>query len=183
MESKIITQSGQIVDLHFPDMDSIKIDDIAHALSNLCRFTGHTKNFYSVAQHSVLVSYLVPAKYALQGLLHDASEAYLGDVSSPLKHVLQNYRLLECEMQATINRVFGLPAIFHESIEWADLCALKTEVRDLFPASVSKLPVWQYLDAYSADSREILACDPALAKHLFMHRFQQLHGSTNHAII
>src|ERR1017187_10636100 len=76
----ITTFSG----IHFwpllPNPADIRIEDIAHALSNQCRFAGHAREFYSVAEHSVRVSQLCPPEDALWGLLHDASEAYLTDV-------------------------------------------------------------------------------------------------------
>lgn len=68
-----------------PKEEDICIKDIAWSLSNLCRFNGHSKYFYSVAEHSVYVAENVPEKYALQGLLHDAAEAYIGDISGPIK--------------------------------------------------------------------------------------------------
>ena len=78
-----------------PDPEQIQIEDIAHALSNLCRFGGHTREFYSVAQHSVLVSQNVPDDLRLVGLMHDATEAYCGDMIRPLKNVLPEFKELE----------------------------------------------------------------------------------------
>ncbi len=85
----IQTFSGKKVDLLHPDPDQITIEDIAHALSNLCRFTGHVLPFYSVAQHCIEMSWLVAQpSLKLTALLHDAAEAYIGDVSSPVKRYL-----------------------------------------------------------------------------------------------
>ena len=82
----IITYSGKKFYHLAPSAEMVDIVDIAHALSLTCRWTGHTRYHYSVAQHSWYFSYLVPKEFALSALLHDASEAYLGDMNRPLKH-------------------------------------------------------------------------------------------------
>lgn len=103
-----------------PRADEIDIEDIAHALSNLCRYGGHTKRFYSVAEHCVLVSYKVPKEYALDALLHDASEAYLIDVPRPIKQFLFNYKEIEAEIEKEVARKFGLEWPWHQSVKDAD---------------------------------------------------------------
>ena len=92
-ESCISVYDGEYFDLLEPDRSVYTINTIAHALSNLCRYTGHVNRFYSVAEHSVFVSLAVPKKFALEALFHDASEAFLGDVSSPLKKLLPEYKV------------------------------------------------------------------------------------------
>src|ERR1035441_1601867 len=86
-----------------PNPADIRIEDIAHALSNQCRFGGHTREFYSVAEHSVRVSQLCTPENALWGLLHDASEAYLSDVTAPITELpqLEAYRAAERSLQGT----------------------------------------------------------------------------------
>jgi len=74
-----------------PQPDEISIEDIAHSLSMQCRYNGHCNNFYSVAEHSLLLSYLVDPEYALDALLHDSSEAYLADIPRPIKPFLKGY--------------------------------------------------------------------------------------------
>ena len=92
----IATHAGRRFYFEAPHPDDVDITDVAHALSNLCRFTGHVNRFYSVAEHSINVSLLVPPEDALQGLLHDAHEAYIGDCSSPLKRAIgYDYRRLD----------------------------------------------------------------------------------------
>ena len=125
--TSIQTATGRMVDLARPDPDQIDIYDIAHALSRLCRFTGHTKRFYSVAEHSIYVAMLVPDHLKLAALLHDATEAYLGDVSTPLKSMLPEYKRIEREWYEAICRRFSLPLGESSEIKQADRMILALE--------------------------------------------------------
>lgn len=91
-----------------PTYDSICIEDIAHALAHICRYGGHINTHYSVAQHSVLVASCLPKELALTGLLHDATEAYLGDVVRPLKVNLPDYKQIEDNLSIVIGGKFGV---------------------------------------------------------------------------
>jgi hypothetical protein len=116
---RLQTFTGRLVHPMRLTVDDVDIRDIAHALSMLCRFGGHAQQFYSVAQHSFLASQLVPPDEALWALLHDASEAYLVDVPTPLKRLaaMSGYRAVEAQVQLTICHAFGLshemPASVH----------------------------------------------------------------------
>lgn len=116
-----------------PKAEDVDINDIIHALSNQSRFAGHCTKFYSVGQHSVLVSEMCTQENALHGLLHDASEAYLVDVPSPLKRLPQfeAYRDAEKKLMAVICSVFGLPAVEPPEVKEIDKRMLATEARDL----------------------------------------------------
>lgn len=123
-----------------PRNEDIKIQDIAHALSNQCRFSGHTREFYSVAEHSVRVSWLLErwghdTQTQLWGLLHDASEAYLQDVASPLKRqsCFEPYRAAEVQLMRAVCHVFELSPKQPDAVTTADLTLLATEARDLMP--------------------------------------------------
>ena len=125
------TFTGKVIDLSDFTVDDVRLPDISHALSIINRFTGHTKCPYSVAQHSVMVSKICDPRYAVWGLLHDASEAYLGDVATPLKNMLPEYRDLEEHIQRTIASKFGLVWPMPSEVKEADLRALMAEKRDL----------------------------------------------------
>ena len=103
----IRTFTGQYVNVFNPDINTINIEDIAHALSNQCRFGGHLPKFYSVAQHSLMCCQNVDDEYKLQALLHDASEAYLLDIPSPIKQGLSNYKDIENNLMICIAEKFG----------------------------------------------------------------------------
>jgi len=109
-DGSITTFSGISFWPLLPNPDDIRIDDIAHALAHQCRFAGHTRLFYSVAEHSVRVSQLCRPEDALWGLLHDASEAYLSDVPAPLKELpeFEPYRAAERNLQGAVAQRFGL---------------------------------------------------------------------------
>ena len=132
-EAWIQTYSGQRFNPTKPVPEAIVIQDIAHSLSMQCRFSGHVKQFYSVARHSVMVSYICDMKDALWGLLHDASEAYLVDVPRPLKQSgkFDSYLFFESQMQEAVCQRFGLPDSEPDSVKKADKIMLATEARDL----------------------------------------------------
>jgi 5'-nucleotidase len=116
-----------------PSPEDIDIVDIAHALSMLCRYTGHVKKFYSVAEHCLHVSREVPPEYALQGLLHDAAEAYVNDLARPMKRQpgMERYKEIEEGIERVIAEKFHIDFPYHESVKVADTRMLYTERRDL----------------------------------------------------
>lgn len=131
----LLTFTGRTFSPLAPKAADIAIEDIAHALSRLNRFGGHIgPEDYSVAQHSVLVSRAVPTQYALWALLHDASEAYLGDVVKPLKHTaaMAPYRAIEAVVQRTIYQRFGLVGDEPEAVRAADDALAILEAEALF---------------------------------------------------
>lgn len=101
---------GDVLNLDEPSIASIDIRDIASHLGKTARFNGGTDRFYSVAEHCIWVSNLVPDQFALEGLLHDAAEAYLGDVIRPLKvgTMFDEYRAMERRLDLVIADRFGL---------------------------------------------------------------------------
>ena len=128
----IRTFTGKMINVFEPDPELICIEDIAHALSNLCRFGGHTRQFYSVAEHSLLVANLVSHKHKLAALLHDASEAYLVDIPSPIKYFIPKYREYEENLMLAIAEKFGFQFPLHTDVVKADKEALKQEKTTIF---------------------------------------------------
>lgn len=129
------TATGKVFDFENPTPEMICPEDIVLALSRTTRFNGHVP-FYSVAQHSLEVSFrFLDAERALIGLLHDAAEAYVGDVVSPLKRMpyMQGYRDLEGRVWAAIASRFELPEEIPEEIEHADLRMCATEKETFIP--------------------------------------------------
>ncbi len=133
------TYTGKRFNLLNPKASDIDIVDIAHALSRICRFTGHCEH-YSVAQHSVIVSQHVAGGNALAGLMHDAHEAYVGDVSSPMKRAIVERMLeaggtydtsIETDIIIAIRDRFCIGSVDGQSVKQADLRALMTEARDI----------------------------------------------------
>ena len=123
-----------------PKPDDILIEDIAHALSLQCRFNGHVREFYSVAQHSVLVSMIVPPEVRMHGLLHDAPECYLGDIITPIKDLFEGVREIEDGLEKAIFTKYGMGKLWesdHESVNTADKTLLVTEARDLLASDSS----------------------------------------------
>lgn len=153
-----------------PRIEDVRLADIAHALSQLCRFAGHTRTFYSVAQHAVLVSGICPPEDAKWGLLHDASEAYLCDLTRPLKHTpeLAGYRTIEAAVQGVICDAFSLPRAEPPSVKAADLRLLRTEQRDLMVMP----PTWTVTG--EPLSWRIEPWSPDFAERAFLARFGEV---------
>ena len=172
METKIKTYTGKFVnpfDMRDEDFD---IEDIAHALSNLCRYTGHTKFFYSVAQHSVYVSQHFSLRYAKIGLLHDGAEAYINDLASPIRRhpQLAGYNQLERELLARLLRHFCGIVEVPEEVRDVDSIVFTTEAHQLF----------QSLDGFSFKHSPALfrikEWTPAEAKKRFLDRYEAVKG-------
>lgn len=182
--SWILTHSGIRFDPIAPTIDMIDIDDIAHALSHVNRFNGHSFVPYSVAAHSIHVMHLVQIlaghrvtpELLLAALLHDASEAYLCDIPSPIKPHLIGYAQIEANLQRVIADATGLdPATFRDPlIKQADLIALATEKRDIMPAHPE---AWTCLDGIEPDSMALWQPHASDAAHCFVYSFQQLQAA------
>jgi len=133
MQPKIQLMSGKVLDFQDPKPDQFTIEDIALGLSRQPRFGGHTKSFYSVAQHCITLSQVVPNGYKMQALMHDASEAFMGDLPTPLKHLLPEYMGIEEEVSDAIQEAFGFSTM-SPLVEVADARMLITERNALLPS-------------------------------------------------
>lgn len=150
--------------------EDITIYDIAQALSNVCRYGGHC-SFYSVAEHSLNVSHIVPEKFALEALMHDATEAYLGDLPRPLKRLIPEYRRIERELDSVIRKKFKIQQEHSQQVKIADDVMLATEASrfgyDIEEWNIGQLP---------RDDIRIDHLDPSQAKNRFLRRFHELCG-------
>lgn len=179
----IETYTGRKFHLLDPQPDEIDIKDIAHALSNQCRYAGHTRTFYSVAEHSYHVSLLVSPKHALEALLHDASEAYLSDLSRPVKYLTPigaPYLEVEERIMSVIAAKFNFDLPMAKEVKDADNLMLLVEKERL----MSGLS-WSD-DAASVEARrtilttaafvdpQLFGMSPMLAENVFMQRFDIL---------
>lgn len=168
----ILTASGNYFYLDDPRNNEFRITDIAAALSKTCRFGGHTNFFYSVAQHSVIVSSVVPPEFALAGLLHDAAEAYLGDLPRPIKNLLPDYSKLERRVEQALLQSFGLVPRVPPIVKHADLVLLATEKRDLMPEDKQ----WEVIADITPLEQTIVAKNDVESEEMFLNRFYELAG-------
>ena len=171
------TVSGRWVNPFDPDPDQLDAKNIARALANQCRFGGHSRVFYSVAQHSVIVSELVEqrggdAEDVFAALMHDASEAYLGDMPHPIKHrspLGAAFKAAEEHLEEAIRDRFRIKADVPE-IKRADRALLATERR----AFSNKDWHWPELDGVEPLDLELEAWAPDAAARAFAARYAEL---------
>jgi hypothetical protein len=169
---KILCRSGAYIDLESPDQSNFTIDDIAHGLSNICRFTGQCDRFYSVAEHSVHTSYIVRSEFAWDALLHDAAEAFIGDVAQPLKSILPDYKRIEARVECAVFDLLGVNNPLPDCVKKADLRMLATEQ---FQA-MGNSDCWPSVQAIHPANLTLKFWDPATAKKRFLARFVELGG-------
>lgn len=164
------------MDLLNPNPAEIHLADIARALSRIARFNGMTTAFYSVAEHCVNCLALA-RRDPLGGtalfravLMHDAAEAYLGDVTSPLKAHLPDYRAIERRMEAAVAERFGLSPVFTDWVKRFDMAMLAAEQRDLMKGSGR----WPLLDGVEVPDIHLLCMSPHYAERSFLAAAREL---------
>jgi len=153
---------GKLIDPFNPDPELIGLVDIAHSLSNICRWNGHTMRFYSVAEHCIFVSGLVESREdKLAALLHDASEAYIADLVRPVKYRMEKYLDLEFELMLVISRKFGFQYPLSVVVKDADDMALR----------------WEYVNVVTAD--RVPTMTPREAKQAWLAAMDKLVCNVN----
>lgn len=158
------------IDLDNPDYNFFHISEIAYALSRIRRFNGHTPSHYSVAQHSVLVCDQLPPELRLAGLLHDAAEAYIGDMTRNVKKKCQEFRDLEDKFCLAIASQFGFDYPFNNKIHAEDDRLCYTEAAQFF--GLNEARTWGFrVKPYLF---QIDCLDESAAEKLFLERFHSL---------
>ena len=168
--------SGAYFDFIKPETTPLAVEDVAHALSNICRFTGHVRSFYSVAQHAYLVSHCVREGYEFWGLHHDDAESVLGDVATPLKRLLPDYKAIEKRVEHAFMVHLGLEETDSTKIivKHADLTMLATEKRDLMPSHQPGDSPWLIIKDIPALTTIIKPWSPTKARRKYLQRHYEL---------
>jgi len=164
------TASGRVFWPIDPRPEEIFIEDIAHALGMMCRYNGHCTKFYSVAEHSWIVSHHVPKEFALLGLLHDASEAYIADIVRPAKRFISGYVEAEDRIMTAVCQRFGLPDGLHPEVKRIDNAILVDEAK--FVMGPKPMP-WHFPEP-GLGLKFIAGWSPSDAKAMFLERFYEL---------
>lgn len=186
-KQSIATFTGKFIEPLNPQWDDLSIYDIAHGLSNICRYGGQCNRHYNVAQHCVYVSYNCLPENALNGLLHDGSEAYLGDVPRPIKHTPQYkfYRDVEEILQTMIFQKFGsITASVNNNDEYesndiknADNTMLLIEQQNLFGKPWTPRLIWSDMKYKGENLIDVFdVWDQKLSETRFMERYRELGG-------
>lgn len=157
--AEIITFTGELIDVFNLDPNKVHIEDIAHALANQCRWGGHTRKFYSVAEHSLKCKDYVLPNLEFSALMHDSAESYLYDLCSPIKRWMPFYRFLEHRILKVLSKKFGFQYPFPIQVKLVDKQVLALEYEDLIAGTE-----YNYFGCYQ----------PEQAKQLFLMAFEHL---------
>ena len=173
----MLTYTGKLINPLDLTVDDVCIEDIAHALSNMCRYNGHVSQFYSVAEHCVLLAITdeYPG-YTPWKLLHDASEAYLPDVCAGYKDYLGDFNEIEERILRVIAEKFGLPYLEGDvlaEVKIGDREMIYWEAKELMPAS----HIWKEIQpkVLRAKKVEILKLTPWQAEELYLKAFHHMY--------
>jgi 5'-deoxynucleotidase YfbR-like HD superfamily hydrolase len=166
----ITLASGRLFDFVDPQGSEFTIEDIAHGLAHICRYAGQCKRFFSVAEHSILVSETVH-EFAYEALLHDAAEAFLGDITRPLKQLLPEFRRVEARVEVAIVDRFGMDPRFRKIVKEADLRVLAAEQAQVMAPGCADWAIAARIQPAPVIVRHL---DPPTAKREFLSRFEQL---------
>lgn len=166
--------SGVLFDYNHPEDTAVEIDDIASALSNVCRFAGHLPYFYSVAQHVVNTSLIVAPEHAFSALMHDTAEAFTNDLPTPLKYAVPVFKELETRIEGAMSRRFGFQYPLSPEIKLADLQMLGLEKVHIKRDQSH----WTCLDGIEFEHLrkvvDLRPMTPNRAKGLFLDRYEEL---------
>lgn len=168
------TYSGRKFFVADPKPDDIYVQDIAAALSKMCRYGGHCRAFYSVAEHCVLVARHAKPEHKLAALMHDASEAYLVDIPRPIKPIIGNYYAIEDRVMAAIAATYGFAWPLPPEVKELDNRILGDE-RDQVMAPMD-VPGSVWGDALPRLGVEIQCWQPARSESEFLLAFEEYAG-------
>lgn len=166
----ILLYSGEYFDFLAPENSIFTIEDVAQGLSQTCRFAGQSSRFYSVAEHCVHMSYAVPPEHAYAALMHDATEAFIGDMSKPLKDLLPEYKAIETRIEAVVFDRFSVPTPFDPCIKEFDIQMLATEQAQIMRNNDG----WDYTRGRKALPIKLYGWYPFEAKEMFLARYREL---------
>ena len=166
----ILCHSGNYFNFENPEDSNYTMDDIAHGLSMTCRFSGQSNFFYSVAEHSVYVSQLVPPELALDALMYDAAEAFICDMPKPLKEMLPDYQAIEKKVEFAIAEKFGLRWPMPREIKLADIQMLRAEQKQV----MGNDNAWTWNEDVKDPDVYILGLNPGQAKAAFLRRLGEI---------
>lgn len=174
----ILLGSGTYFDFEDPESSEITIEDIAYGLGFECRFAGQCVSqatgrrvFYSVAQHSVVMSEIVPPGHEYDALMHEDGEAPCDDMTGPLKSICPDYKAVEKRSEAAIHKRFRVPMKDRQLIKEYDMVMLAMERRDLMPWSGEQ---WASETAYPVPAEPIVPWGPYKSARAFLRRFREI---------
>lgn len=166
--------SGAQFNYNKPEESDVTLDDLASALSNICRFSGHLPTFYSVAQHLVNTSRIVSVEFAFDALMHDTAEAFTNDLPTPLKWTLPIFKELETKIETAMSKKFSFNYPYPKEVKQADTEMLILE--KLYVKLDDRVwPMYEGIEVdHLIDKVDLKGWQPQRAKREFLERYHEL---------